>query len=75
MLTFTDDVRGHVIGQFVTVADLFYEGRKQGRTIYAPTEDGAIQAGQALKADIIASCGEGARHIFPLDAWEIRIYD
>lgn len=70
---YEEDVSGEVIGICMVVADLRYDGRKQGSTIYAATEDEAKQVAEDRKNNIISRCGEAALSIFPLDAWEIRI--
>lgn len=36
---FDEDVSGQIVGSYTLMGSLHYEGRKQGNTIYAGTED------------------------------------
>lgn len=69
-----EEVNGVVVGPYSLACSLFYEGRKQGKTIFASTEDEARQIAECLKTDITLRCGNAARDIFPLNAWELRIH-
>lgn len=74
-MDFTDDVSGQVIGTMYLVGRLYYEGRPQGRKLYATTESDLLAQAHELKAKLRADCGEALIFIYPLDAWELRIFD
>ena len=71
---YEEEVDGHVVGRYYLTCSLRYEGRKQGPTIYAETEEEAKRIAEDRKAEIIRECGAAACDIFPLDAWELRVH-
>lgn len=71
---YDEEVSGAVAGRYLLVCSLRYEGRKQGPTIYAETEEEAERIAEDRKAEIIRACGAAACRIYPLDAWELRIH-
>lgn len=71
---YIEEVGGYVVGTYQLTGVLYYDGRKQGSKIYAETDDCIISIAKDMKAKIISECGEAALYIFPLDAWEVRIY-
>lgn len=71
---FEEDVCGQVIGAYMLIGSVHYEGRKQGRDLYAESEeDLKALAEQYIQAQR-AECGPAFRAIFPRDAWELRIH-
>jgi hypothetical protein len=71
----SETVNGTIIGEIVSCGRLFYEGRPQGRGLYA--DDGAELRAEAqrLLEEIKADCGELYAEIYPRpDAWELRVY-
>ena len=71
---YDEEVNGHVAGRYQFICSLRYDGRKQGSTIYAESEDEAKRIAEVRKAEIIKECGAAARDIYPLDAWELRVH-
>ncbi len=71
---YDEDVNGVVVGRYKLICSLMYEGRKQGKTIYADDEVSAAQAASSMRDGIVRSCGQAALDIFPHDSWEVRIY-
>lgn len=71
---YVEEVNGHVVGRYQLICSLRYDGRKQGSTIYAETEEEAKRVAEDRKAEIIRECGAAACDIFPLDAWELRVH-
>ena len=69
-----EEVNGTVVGRYQLICSLRYDGRKQGSMIYAETEEEAKRVAEDRKAEILRQCGEAARDIFPLDAWELRVH-
>lgn len=72
---YEEEVNGVVVGRYLLICSLRYDGRKQGSTIYAETEDEAKRVAEDRKAEILRECGVAARDIFPLDAWELRVHE
>ena len=71
---YEEEVNGAVVGRYQLICSLRYDGRKQGSTIYAETENEAKLIAEDRKAEILRGCGAAAREIFPLDAWELRVH-
>jgi hypothetical protein len=68
-----DDVNGVIVGGNYICAKLSYEGRQQGRQIYAVDADAARAEAVNLKKEIIAELGASlAKEIYPCDeSWKI----
>ena len=71
---FDEDVSGLIVGRYMLIGSLHYEGRKQGGTIYAETEDALIAAANEYVRQQRHECGEAFQYIYPKDAWELRIH-
>ena len=69
-----EDVNGQIVGSYIMVGSLHYEGRKQGGAVYADTEDAMTDAANQRIQQLRAECGAAFRDIYPKDAWELRIY-
>ena len=64
-----DDTNGVIVGGFVSVGRLYYEGRPQSQQFYA-ANDGELQAMAAdRKRDLLADNTD----IYRTDGWELRI--
>lgn len=74
MTDYTDDVRGTIIGGSYYHWRLFYDGRPQGQRMHAYTEQDAENAGKAAFERVKAECGKAFDMIYPLYAWEVRIW-
>lgn len=76
MLDYTDDVNGTVIGSITTsIGGLYYDGRKQGKTFYAQSDDELIRLSNEQLEKIKLENGEFVfKLIYPEEKWEIRIY-
>lgn len=72
---YEEEVSGVVVGRYLLICSLWYDGRKQASTIYAETEDEAKRVAEDMIAGIIRECGAAARDIYPLDAWELRVHE
>lgn len=69
-----DDVTGIIIGGEYLLGFLTYDGRKQGRQIYAESHAALIKLAEEQKAEILKDCGIVARDIYPKDdAWRLVI--
>lgn len=69
-----DDVTGTIIGGEYLTGYLTYDGRKQGRQIYADCEAALIKLAEEQKAEILKDCGIVANVIYPMgDAWRLVI--
>lgn len=69
-----DDVNGVIIGGECIVGYLTYEGRRQGKQLYAGSEGHLHAMATQYREEIIESCGMAAREIYPdSDAWCLRI--
>ena len=69
-----DDVIGTIIGGEYLVGILTYEGRKQGRQLYAKGEAELIKLAETTKEEILKDCGMRAREIYPTaSAWRLVI--
>jgi len=71
---FDEDVSGLIVGSHTLIGSLHYEGQNQGSTIYAGTEDALIASANEYVRQRRHECGEAFRHIYPKDAWELRIH-
>ena len=71
---FDEDVSGRIVGSYTLMGSLHYEGRKQGNTIYAWTEDALHTAANEYVRQQRQECGTAFRDIYPKDAWELRIH-
>jgi len=71
---FDEDVSGLIVGSYMLIGSLHYEGRKQGSTIYAGTEDALIAAANEYVQQQRHEYGKAFWHIYPKDAWELRIH-
>lgn len=70
---FTDDVQGVVVGTYFQQAFLTYEGRKQGSTIYARTDEEAKEVANAYIQNQREECGEAFAMIYPNKAaWQVK---
>jgi hypothetical protein len=71
-MNYTDDVNGQVIGAVMSVGWLTYEGRKQGQTLYAESEDALQRKAAEVKASMLR---DGAAHLIWPDnaAWKLVI--
>lgn len=68
-------VDGQIIGGFHIIGHLFYEGRPQGRDLWADDEaELRVKANEAYQ-QIKDECGQAFEMIYPADAWELRIPD
>ncbi len=73
---FDDEVSGIIIGgEYGIRAALYYDGRRQGGDIFADNEEVAMAVAVERKREALKACGLAVRDIYPLDAWELRIYD
>lgn len=69
-----DDVSGVIVGGEYFVGYLTYEGRRQGRQLYACSEGQLHDLAAQSRKEILEDCGLAAREIFPnSDAWRLRI--
>lgn len=71
---FDEDVSGRIVGSYTLIGSLHYEGRKQGGTMYAVSEDEIIDAALVYIQQQKAECGLAFSDIYPRAAWELRIY-
>lgn len=69
MQNFTDDVNGQIIGGDYVIAWVSYEGRKQGRTIYAENQKQAEQELTRIVLDMQDEFGDSFRLIYPKKEW------
>lgn len=74
MIDYTDDVRGVIIGGSYWGWQIFYDGRPQSQRQCADSKEEAIERGRAEVARVKAECAKVLWLIYPLDAWEIRIW-
>jgi len=72
---YEEEVNGQVIGKYVYAGALYYDGRKQGNTLYAESEAALKDVAEANLRNLKMDCGAVFRDIFPHDTWELRIYD
>jgi F0F1-type ATP synthase membrane subunit b/b' len=72
--TYEEEVNGVIVGRYMITADLRYEGRKQGSTIYAETESEVMRIAQDRISEIKKECVNAFADIYPNDSWEVRIY-
>ena len=72
MKTFTDDVNGQIIGGDYVAAWVSYEGRKQGRTIYAENQKQAEQMLTRIVLDIQDELGDSFKLIYPKKEWDFN---
>lgn len=75
MLAYTDDVNGQIIGRVMLQGALYYDGRRQGRVLWAETDDAMLKRAKEELAAIKTSCGEAFGLIYRKAAWELRICD
>lgn len=69
-----DDVRGVIVGGEYFVGCLTYEGRRQGRQLYAASEGQLHALAAQSRKKILEDCGPAARDIYPnSEAWRTRI--
>lgn len=71
---FVENVNGVIIGEIGFQGALYYNGTKQGGTIYGVSDDEIIEKGKTALQEIKNNLGESYQMIFPLKVWEIRIY-
>ena len=64
-----DDANGVIVGGFVSVGRLYYEGRPQSQQFYATTE----QELQAMAADRKRELLADNPDIYRTDGWDLRI--
>ena len=69
-----DDVSGTIIGGDHVSGSLVYDGRVQYGVHTADNEPELLFKLKAMMDEIKNDCGEVFSSIYPLDAWEIRIY-
>lgn len=71
-MSYTDDVNGTIVGAMLSAGWLTYEGRKQGRTLYAESEDALRRKAAEVKADMLRD--DAAFLIWPDSAaWKLVI--
>lgn len=69
-----DDVNGVIIGGECAAGCLTYEGRRQGKQLYAGSEGDLHDMAAQYRQEILDGCGLAAREIYPdSDAWRLRI--
>ncbi len=68
-----DDVSGQIVGRYMLTGVLTYDGRQQGSTIYAETDQQLMEMARAMKAEMLERCGQMAHEIYPADDWRLRI--
>lgn len=71
---FEEHVNGQIIGSYTITGQLFCNGRKQGQTIYAESDEGMRVKAEEFISQKKAECGEVFNLIFPGE-WDLRIYD
>lgn len=70
-----EDVRGIIIGGNYVHASLFYDGRQQGRDVYADSEAEAIEKCKAMRDERIKEFGGHPCYLYQQpELWEVRIY-
>ena len=70
----TEEVNGIVIGSYMLIGTLRYEGRQQEKTFYGESESELLVKAKNLLRQIKTECGDAFAFIYPLDAWEMRIH-
>lgn len=76
--TFKDEcVSGVIVGGDFVCAKLCYEGRQQGRQIYAESRERVKEMALFMKKELIADLGEMlAKEIYPNDsAWRVVVFN
>lgn len=75
MLNYSDDVNGTVIGTMYMQGAVFYDGRKQGKTLYAESDAELRNKANEYFAELKKECGEAFTAIYPnVRAFELRIF-
>lgn len=74
MINYTDDTKAVIVGGEWFKYQLFYDGRPQSQRLHAYTEQQAEDNGKALFEQVKAECGKAFDVIYPLNAWEVRIW-
>ena len=73
---FEEEVNGQVIGDYLSVSDLLYEGRKQGPRIYALNDDEVMQKAKDYIAYLKQDLGSSYRDIYPNEfRWTISVLE
>jgi hypothetical protein len=68
-----DEVRGQIIGD-VTSGALFYDGRKQGASIYGYSAEEVIEKAKAMRAELVSTLGGHPCFLYQdSELWEVRI--
>ena len=65
-----DDVAGEIIGDVMHPAALYYQGRKQGRTIWGGCDGDIRKQASILRQALI----EDNPHAYPCKDWELRFF-
>lgn len=69
-----DDVNGVIIGRFVSVGQLQYNGRNQRGRIYGDSESDVVANSNLLIKDMENELGESFLVIFPdKNGWRLKI--
>jgi hypothetical protein len=74
---YEEDVRGQVIGRYMFIGVLVYEGRKQGKTFYGETVEELRDAANTYIESLRLELGSLFRdEIYPdPGAWSLRVID
>lgn len=71
---FKDDcVSGVIVGGDYVTGLLCYQGRQQGQQLWADGLEQLRARAEALKAELLAECGDVALYIYPRDDWTLKI--
>jgi chloramphenicol 3-O-phosphotransferase len=68
-----DDVSGVIVGGDYLVGILTYQGRQQGRQLYAANGGELFEKAFHLKREILADCGDAAHLIYETNEWQLKI--
>lgn len=69
-----ESVNGQIVGTQYAIGAIYYNGRKQGSTIYGETQGDLMANCKAKIAMIKVDCGDAFIHIYPKDSWEIKVF-
>jgi hypothetical protein len=72
---YIEQVQGTIIGGDHVCGRLYYDGRPQGGQLSADTIEELRSMAKGLKDRYIAENNTAAYKVYPLDAWELRIFE
>lgn len=68
-----EEANGQIVGRFLSVGYLAYDGRMQRQKIYADSEEELRLKAEGVLASIKSDCGQAFNDIFPKDDWRLIV--